>query len=70
MTNWEDDAEVCFTEWFNDYYGDYSLRSEWFYGDCLMHDDNQRQDVLMKWLQSAFLSGYNVGRLTGKNHEN
>jgi hypothetical protein len=60
---WEDYAEESFQEWFNDLYGDYSLRSEWFFGDCEEGDVNQRKEILYKWIHSSFLSGYNMGRL-------
>jgi hypothetical protein len=60
---WEDYAEESFQEWFNDLYGPYSLRAEWFYGDCEIGDEKQRKDILVKWLHSAYISGYNVGRL-------
>lgn len=32
---WEDTAEIKFQEWFNDLYGVYSHRCEWFYGRIL-----------------------------------
>jgi hypothetical protein len=60
---WEDYAEESFQEWFNDLYGDFSLRAEWFYGDCEIGDEKQRKDILVKWLHSAYTSGYNMGRL-------
>lgn len=59
---WEDVAEEKFNEWFHELYGPYSLRSEWFHGDCMIEDEKQREDILIKWLHSAYLSGYNVGR--------
>jgi hypothetical protein len=55
-------AEVKFQEWFNDLYGIYSYRCEWFYGDCEVEDEKTRKDLMIKWLHSAYLSGYNVGR--------
>jgi hypothetical protein len=60
---WEDYAEESFQEWFNDLYGDYSLRSEWFFGDCEVKDENTLKDLMYKWLHSAYLNGYNMGRL-------
>jgi len=61
---WEDTAEVAFQEWFNGDYGSpYSLRSEWFYGDCEVEDVKTRQDIMYKWLHSAYVNGYNMGRL-------
>ena len=62
MTEWDEVAEVKFQEWFNELYGAYSCRCEWFYGDCEVEDEKTRKDLLIKWLHSAYLSGYNVGR--------
>jgi len=59
---WEDTAEIKFQEWFNDLYGVYSHRCEWFYGDCETEDVNQRKDAMIMWLHSAYLTGYNTGR--------
>ena len=62
--DWEfdDTAEEGFVDWFHDLYGGYSLRSEWFYGDCEVKDENTLKDLMYKWLHSAFLEGYNMGR--------
>jgi hypothetical protein len=60
---WEDYAEESFQEWFNDLYGPYSLRSEYFFGDCEVKDENTLKDLMYKWLHSAYISGYNMGRL-------
>ena len=62
MTEWDEVAEVKFQEWFSDLYGVYSHRCEWFYGDCEVEDEKTRKDLMIKWLHSAYLSGYNVGR--------
>ena len=59
---WDEVAEVKFQEWFNELYGKYSCRCEWFYGDCEVEDEKTRKDLMIKWLHSAYLSGYNVGR--------
>lgn len=63
---WEDIAEVAFQEWFNDLYTPYTFRCEWFYGDCAVEDLKTREDLLRKWLHSAFLTGYNTGRCSPK----
>lgn len=47
----------AFEDWFNGPYGSYSLRSEWFYGDCDIKDKNVRKERLRAWLQAAFVSG-------------
>ena len=62
MTEWDEVAEVKFQEWFNEIYGVYSCRCEWFYGDCEVEDEKTRKDLMIKWLHSAYISGYNVGR--------
>jgi hypothetical protein len=59
---WEETAEVAFQEWFNGEYGNFTFRCEWFYGDCEESDEKQRKEILIKWLHSAFLTGYNTGR--------
>jgi hypothetical protein len=63
---WEDTAEVAFQEWFNGEYGNFTFRCEWFYGDCAVEDLKTREDLLRKWLHSAFLTGYNTGRCSPK----
>ena len=62
MTEWDEVAEIKFQEWFNELYGVYSHRCEWFCGDCEVEDEKTRKDLMIKWLHSAYLSGYNVGR--------
>ena len=62
---WDDTAEEGFVDWFHDLYGGYSLRSEHFFGDCEVEDVNTRKDLMHKWLHSAFVVGYNMGRMEG-----
>ena len=59
---WEDTAEVAFQKWFNDFYGGFSFRSEYFFGDAEVEDVKTRQDLMYKWVHSAFVVGYNTGR--------
>jgi hypothetical protein len=54
----DNDAEEGFVEWFHDLYGSYSLRSEWFYGDCDVEDVKTRQSILASWLHSAYIAGW------------
>jgi hypothetical protein len=55
----EEDAELGFNKWFyRDFYGPYSFRIEYFMDDIKIEDENQRKQILIKWLNSAFLSGY------------
>jgi hypothetical protein len=60
---WDDYAEEEFVKWFNGDYGSpYSLRIEYFFGDCEVKDENTLKDLMYKWLHTAFLEGYNMGR--------
>jgi hypothetical protein len=61
---WDDYAEAGFVEWFNEFYGPYSLRSEYFFADCLVLDEKTRGDMMYKYLHSAYVNGYNMGRLS------
>ena len=63
--DFDDTIEDAFQEWFNDLDGGFSLRSEWFYGDAEIGDVKTRQDLMYKWLHSAFIMGYNMGRFEG-----
>ena len=63
--DFDDTIEDAFQEWFNDLDGGFSLRSEWFYGDAEVEDVKTRQDLMHKWLHSAFVVGYNMGRMEG-----
>jgi hypothetical protein len=65
--DWEfdDTIEVAFQEWFNEEYGNFTFRCEWFFGDCEVGDVKTRKDLMTKWLHSSFLMGYNTGRLEG-----
>jgi hypothetical protein len=63
--DWEfdDTIEDAFQEWFNDLCGGFSFRSEWFFDDAEVGDEKTRKDLMYKWLHSAFVVGYNMGRL-------
>jgi hypothetical protein len=65
--DWEfdDTIEDAFQEWFNDLDGGFSFRSEYFFGDAEVEDVKTRQDLMYKWLHSAFVVGYNMGRMEG-----
>ena len=60
--NFSDDAEIQFQEWFNDFYGDFSFRSEYFYGDCEVKDEKTLKDIMYKWIHAAFVTGFERGR--------
>ena len=57
--DWEfsDDTEQQFADWFNELVG-FSFRSEWFYEDCKIKDEKTLEDMMYKWVHSAFVSGY------------
>ena len=63
--DFDDTIEDAFQEWFNDFYSPYTFRSEYFFGDCEVEDVNTRKDLMYKWLHSAFVMGYNMGRMEG-----
>jgi len=56
---WDEDVETGFNQWFyEDFYGKFSYRYEYFQGDVETEDLNQRKDAMIKWLNAAFRSGY------------
>jgi len=56
-----DNAEESFTTWFNEIYGTYSHRCEWFFGDCEVKDEKTRKDLMYQWIHCAFAEGYRMG---------
>ena len=55
----QEDSQLAFNKWFyNDFYGQFSFRYEYFLDDIKIEDENQRKQILIRWLNSAFLSGY------------
>jgi hypothetical protein len=63
--DFDDTIEEAFQEWFNDLNGGFALCSEYFFGDCEVEDEKTRKDLMYKWLHSAFVVGYNMGRYEG-----
>ena len=58
-TSPEEDAELGFNKWFyQDFYGPFSFRYEYFLDDINIQDENQRKDVLIDWLNSAYIAGW------------
>ena len=55
---WIDSAEEGFVEWFHSNATPYTLKSEWFYGDCTIGDIKTRESVMIEWLHLAYVSGY------------
>jgi hypothetical protein len=60
IENWEfvDEIETSFNEWFHSNHTDYSLKSEYFYGDCAVEDLKTREDLMRKWVYAAFYTSY------------
>ena len=57
--NPQEDAELCFNKWFyEDFYGRFTYRYEYFDDDIKIEDENQRKQILINWVESAFLCGY------------
>jgi hypothetical protein len=57
--NPQEDAELAFNKWFyGDFYGRFTFRYEYFMDDIKIEDENQRKEILMRWVESAFISGY------------
>ncbi len=61
--DFDDTIEEAFQEWFNDLCGGFSFRSEWFFEDAEVEDVKTRQDLMYKWVHTAYVNGYNMGRL-------
>jgi len=64
LNDWEfvEEIETSFNEWFRGDYGPYSFRSESFYTDCEIGDENTRQDMLKKWIYASFYEGFMRGK--------
>jgi hypothetical protein len=62
-TDWDfsEDAEVGFNEWFHGDYGPFSLRSEYFYGDCKVEDVKTLEKQMYEWIHAAFVTGFEQG---------
>jgi len=62
-TDWDfsAEAEVAFDDWFHGIYGRFALRSEYFYGDCTLDDEENLKDLMYKWVHAAFATGYERG---------
>jgi hypothetical protein len=65
--DFDDTIEEEFQEWFNDLNGGFALRSEYFFGDAEVEDVKTRQDLMYKWVHSAFLEGYKMGKFSKHN---
>ncbi len=55
----QEDAQLAFNKWFyEDFYGRFTYRYEYFMDDIKIEDENQRKQILISWVESAFLCGY------------
>ena len=63
-TDWDfsAEAEIAFDDWFNGIYGRFALRSEYFFGDCKLDDEENLKDLMYKWVHAAFVTGYERGK--------
>ena len=55
------EAEEGFDDWFHGDYGPFSLRSEYFYGDCKEEDLKTLEKSMYEWVHVAFVTGYGRG---------
>ena len=58
------EAEEGFDDWFHGDYGPYTLRSEYFYGDCAEEDLKTLEKAMYQWVHVAFVTGYERGKPT------
>ena len=65
-TDWDfsAEAEEGFDDWFHGDYGPYTLRSEYFYGDCKEEDLKTLEKSMYEWAHVAFVTGYGRGFAT------
>ena len=63
-TDWDfsAEAEEGFDDWFYGDYGPYTLRSEYFYGDCAEEDLKTLEKAMYQWVHVAFVTGYERGK--------
>ena len=57
-------AEIAFDDWFHGIYGRFALRSEYFFGDCKLDDEENLKDLMYKWVHAAFVTGHERGFAT------
>jgi hypothetical protein len=57
-------AEVEFSEWFHGDYDPFSLRSDYFYGDCKVEDVKTLEKLMFQWIHVAFVTGYERGTVS------
>ena len=55
------EAEEGFDDWFHGIYGRFALRSEYFYGDCRLDDEENLKDSMYEWVRAAFMTGFERG---------
>ena len=68
-TDWDfsAEAEIAFDDWFHGIYGRFALRSEYFYGDCVLDDEENLKDSMYEWIRSSFMTGFERGCFATQN---
>jgi hypothetical protein len=70
-TSPEENAELGFNYWFyQDFYGPFSFRYEYFLDDINIQDENQRKQILISWLNSAYISGWEASKCVRMENQN
>jgi hypothetical protein len=70
-TSPEENAELGFNYWFyQDFYGPFSFRYEYFLDDINIQDENQRKQILISWLNSAYISGWEASKCAIMENQN
>ena len=64
IKDWEfvDEIENSFNEWFYSNHTEYSLKVEYFIGDCSVEDPKTREDLMRKWVYASFYEGFMRGK--------
>ena len=68
MTDNSEKIKTAFEGWFHELIN-FSLRSEWFDGDCKLPDEKVRTKQMYEWVLSAFVQGYNSSQQGNKMND-
>ena len=68
-TDWDFsvESENAFDDWFHGIYGRFALRSEYFFGDCKIDDEENLKDSMYEWIRSSFMTGFERGCFATQN---
>jgi hypothetical protein len=61
MTELPQELQEAFDDWFYAEQG-FSVRAEYFYGDCHYPDDMEREKIMKSWVEAAFFLGYSFSQ--------